>query len=756
MADFFDIGKKYVGDKEAGASFLLKMLAAIHKNPFYDVVELKSVQNEEGLFNTIVVAVGDGTVPNNNLIGIKRTETLALIWHEERDFPLDVRALRKNFPITLHQNGVALGDPKSLCLFEHSWQDLQHKITPELILERILWWLRNAAEDTIHPDTQPIEQLFYSSSLRLIIPESVLIDIDKNSFITIVSPRGATPVIMRLINSASVAKRNIHHITILTKPIENSPVRYAPRNLEELDICFANENNSIKKDIIEWFKDNINDSGLKKEQGIASTMLLLIIPRIRGGAVERYDKLAFFSPMSLCDLGVKIGALLPSIDNENYYIDYFNDASAGHDKSFEVGLDPVSVIIELDKIKIRKISKIENLNCEFKGVLAGVGALGSHLAELWARQCWGEWTYLDNDIILPHNLVRHISLEQHMGKNKASVVSSYIDCIFGGNQKSSHLPFDVTSENNMVLDELTKSEIIVDATTSVFAPRTLSQRNIKARLASVFLTPSGDDSVLLLESKDKKINILSVENQYYRSIIESAIEGGWAIEHLKNNESQHYGLGCRSPSVSFSVDKVSLHSASISLCLKSKFYEQDAAIVVWRSLQNGSVDKISIPVQPSFELNLGEWTLIYDIALVMRLTSIRNEKLPLETGGAIFGMVDNNIKVITISYISDAPADSSHSHSCFIRGKDGMVDLLELIVERTGGMIDYIGEWHSHPKGYTSKPSSLDKALISNISSPLKAEGKPAIMLIAGESDMSVTFEGHTHTVEFQNFSKLC
>lgn len=751
MTDCFDIGKKYVGEKEAGASFLLNMLAAIHKNPFYEVIDLKSVQDDECTFNTIVVDVGDGTVPSNNLTGIKRTETLALIWHKDREYPLDVRALRKDFPMTLHQNGVALNDPKSLCLFEHSWQDLQHKITPELILERILWWLRNAAENTIHPHTQPIEQLFYSSKYRLIIPDILLNNVDsgifKNSFIAFVSSKDSSPAIMRLINSNSEARKNVHNITIVTNPVENSPVRHAPRNLEELDICFSEDSFSIKNAISEWFKIHVGESGLKNESEVIATILLLIIPRTRGGAIERHDTLAFFLPMSLCELGVKIGTLLPPVDNNTYYLDYLNHSGKEQNDFIEVKLDSVSVILELNKEKTRKISKISNLNCDFKGVIAGVGALGSHLAELWARQCWGDWTYVDNDVILPHNLVRHISLDQHIGRNKAEVVSSYINCIFNSNQKRRYLPFDATSLDECVLDEINNSEIVVDATTSVITPRTLSRRGITARIASVFLTPSGDDSVLLLESADKKIDILSVENQYYRALIDSAIEGGWANEHLKENDSPYYGLGCRSPSVSFSVDKVALHSANISISLKSNLCENDAAIIIWKTLQNGCIDKINVPVHPSYEVDLGEWKLIYDMSMVIKLCSIRKKKLPLETGGAIFGMVDNSLKIITISYVTDAPTDSSHSHSCFVRGKDGMVELLDLIVERTGGMIDYLGEWHSHPNGYTSNPSSLDKVLINKISSTLQAEGKPAIMLIVTESDMSITIENHTQTI---------
>ncbi|PWD67073.1 ThiF family adenylyltransferase [Pectobacterium parmentieri] len=753
MTDFFHIGKDFTGEKEAGASFLLALLEAVNRNPFYEVVELKYVSNNESIFDTIIVDVGDGTVTPNNEAGIKRTETLALIWHQNAESPLDVRALRKDFPMTLHQNGVALGDPRSLCLFEHSWKDLEHKITPELILERILWWLRNAAENTIHPNSQPIEQLFYAAPYRLIIPDSLLVNIaDKglnNSFISIVSSEESRPIIMRVINSFDKLRKNINHISIVTKSIVNSPVRYSPRNLEELDKCFESENYSLKNEILSWFRENVGNDGLKEEHGVIATMLLIIVPRARNGIIERHDTLAFLTPLSLCELGFKIGALLPPIASETYYFDHLKNNIPDSNRLDEIKLESVSTIKELTKLKTRRLSKIESLNCNFKGVLAGVGALGSHLAELWARQSWGQWTYIDNDIVLPHNLTRHIALDQHIGRNKAEVVSSYIKCIFEPALENNYLPYDITSTNEKVLDVINEACFILDVTTSILAPRNLSRRKITSRVASAFLTPSGDDSVLLLESSDKRVDILCVENQYYRALIDSSIEGSWAIEHLKENDSPYYGLGCRSPSVSFPVDNVVLHSANISLYLKKNLDKNDAAIIIWRILPNGEVNKINIPVYSGSEISLGEWVVIYDQLLLRKISSIREKKLPLETGGAIFGMVDHKLKIIAITYVSNAPTDSSHSNSCFVRGKEGMVELHNLIIERTGGMIDYIGEWHSHPKGYKSNPSVLDKKLIDKISSSLKTEGKPAIMLIIGESDISITIEKDTCVINF-------
>ncbi|MGQ6640986.1 hypothetical protein ACUNEJ_25055, partial [Serratia sp. IR-2025] len=37
------------------------------------------------------------------------------------------------------------------------------------------------------------------------------------------------------------------------------------------------------------------------------------------------------------------------------------------------------------------------------------------LADIWIRIGWGHWTFIDPDKLLPHNLPRHIGVDDHIG-----------------------------------------------------------------------------------------------------------------------------------------------------------------------------------------------------------------------------------------------------------------------------------------------------------------------------------------------------
>jgi hypothetical protein len=47
--------------------------------------------------------------------------------------------------------------------------------------------------------------------------------------------------------------------------------------------------------------------------------------------------------------------------------------------------------------------------------------------------------------------------------------------------------------------------------------------------------------------------------------------------------------------------------------------------------------------------------------------------------------------------------------------------------------LQYIGEWHTHPKGYAPDMSGDDKILFSWMIENMNKEGLPALMLIVGE-----------------------
>jgi integrative and conjugative element protein (TIGR02256 family) len=77
---------------------------------------------------------------------------------------------------------------------------------------------------------------------------------------------------------------------------------------------------------------------------------------------------------------------------------------------------------------------------------------------------------------------------------------------------------------------------------------------------------------------------------------------------------------------------------------------------------------------------------------------------PQETGGILIGRFEQNC--VSIEYAIAPGPDASHTVSGFKRDGNYSQDMLDSIVASSGGQVDYIGEWHSHP--VASGPSLKD------------------------------------------------
>jgi len=53
-------------------------------------------------------------------------------------------------------------------------------------------------------------------------------------------------------------------------------------------------------------------------------------------------------------------------------------------------------------------------------------------------------------------------------------------------------------------------------------------------------------------------------------------------------------------------------------------------------------------------------------------------------------------------------------------------------------MVDYVGEWHSHPDGCPARPSELDENLLSTLHRQMSVEGLPALMVIAAKGAVGI------------------
>ena len=97
-----------------------------------------------------------------------------------------------------------------------------------------------------------------------------------------------------------------------------------------------------------------------------------------------------------------------------------------------------------------------------------------------------------------------------------------------------------------------------------------------------------------------------------------------------------------------------------------------------------------------------------------------------ETGGLLFGELDETLGIAWVTNVSGPPQDSDFSAEHFVCGTRGTADLCKDYTHRTRGIVHYVGTWHSHlsalqgpapPTMRASAPSSQQRPTTAHINS---------------------------------------
>lgn len=678
-------------------------------------------------------------------------------------------------------NHVLPDEPASLCLYAGTWQSLERTWTPQKHLQRILWWLSESAKGTLHRDDQSLEPLYFESPFDIVLPP----DFDEKSEDPnlVLIPRAIRierpPLNFKVVRCFFQDKRSIttqdtsknkvlkvpligipsgkyrtagallvpqeHHenkrppnFTILAVTIPSvvhGIIEQYPRTLGELHDQMNTRGGAILNKLKNVIKEKASGGITHEDSSECLLILSMQLQRSVDSPPENNYKQAFEIVSDLAGLGEKTGVFSASPDGKWYPIEIIGGGTTVNKEDWrEIKIWPVDVKLAVTRHLARFASDVDLQTADFKGVLAGVGALGGSLAEMWSKEHWGAWSFIDPDMVKSHNIIRHIAKNFHVGVFKTDVVKDMVE--FNYQDDYYHAVSIPRSANDFstkaVKDAISKADFLVDATTTIEIPRDLSQREDVPRSVSVFLTPSGRGSALLMEPADRSKRLDALEAQYYRAIINAE----WGKDHLAGHKgSIRVGAGCRDASAIISYEAIQLHAAMLARQVRLLRDKSSAYIRVWSGdFETGALAAYEIPVCEPSRFNSGDWHVIMDAGLREKLGAIRMSHLPNETGGVILGYVDQKLRHIYVVDVLNAPADSDADRTGFTRGVEGLKAALDEFSRRTANIVGYIGEWHSHPELMSAYPSSIDRMLIKQLADTLELDGQPALMIIVGRT----------------------
>lgn len=721
----------------------LALFHAIEKSRTFELVELGKLNFGSYSGEVLVVELSCDAVPTRNPVGIEYRERLAIVVRPGAASIPQVYPLRSNFPDVWHRNSPLPGFPPDLCLYFEPVRSTLRTFTPESFLKRIEWWVQATANETLHAADQPVEQLFFRTNYEVVLPSDY-------------EPRqqAGEPFYFSRIeeraNRATTLVGAFHDetgpgvkpgafsafIQVELPPTVHRAVESSPTTLGELHNRMLREGINLHTFLADQVRSKFPNGGAPKNSSPTFTTLLLRMPVLRelGGAVASIQYRAFFAPTAFFALGKSLGALFEA---DGKYFDAIGvlGSVAAADEWQEVEIYDTEVLFQNDQASARRQSGVQGNGP--RGTILGVGALGSSIYDLWVRSGWGAWTIVDKDHVRPHNITRHTTTYAQVGKRKVDAVLERARDVAVGRTLIAGLEANVVEPHGTTLTEvLTKSDIVVDITTTLDYPRMASVNPEYARHVSLFISPSGGDAVILAEDASRKTTLLSLEAQYYRAMISSE----WGSAHLRNNQGTFWsGAGCRDISVTLPYSSVLAHAATQSEQLMMLSEDERAAVRVWvRDINTGSVQPYTIPVEEQVTYALGPFTGYMDKGLETKLFNLRDASLPSETGGVLLGFWDFNINALVLVDALPAPSDSVANRESFVRGAAGLLEEIAEVRRRTAGIVSYVGEWHSHPQGVQTQPSTDDLAQLATLAARMAEDGMPVASLIVGEGEMNL------------------
>lgn len=693
---------------------------------------------EEFIIVDIDVEIGQHLVHD-----IRRIERIVVVFLDDHTLPA-VLALRNDFPRVPHINLCGVEFPRSLCLFEERYEDLKLYWTSAFFIKRISEWFKLTARGTLHQEDQPLEPLMLGIGREIIIPFDLFKDnncVDNPLVIFQAGDNTAENTTLIAQYPEKAKKKRGNSSSYVAIPIRGQAqvhgvINRVPYNLQELHDFLLNAQINLIEKVRSYFTALI--TGSHGDLNVKSKLVLIIdLPKKRSESsiTEDSDVWAFILEDTIEKLGSNLGVWDINGGRPGYLL-------KGSIKDTSVRVDPLKVVFSFSREMASALNMVVQTKTP-KITMVGAGALGSQIFMNLVRAGYGTWTVIDHDRLLPHNLARHALYGTVVGYSKAECLSMLANDIFDEQEISKYITADILkpgANKENIENSINESDVIVDISTSIAVARYLA-RNVKseARRASLFLTPSGEDSVMLIEDKKRQIPLDLVEMQYYRLLIHN--------EQLKTHLSKfsgkiRYANSCRDITSLVPQDMVALHAAICSRALRTSIEEDDAWIKIWKvNPSELTVDSCSFKGSDAIEFHHSKWTICTDQYLVDKLYELRTNKLPNETGGILLGSFDMDRKIVYIMDTIASPPDSEEWPTLYIRGCQGLSRQLEEVTDLTAGRLQYIGEWHSHPAGSEAKPSSDDRAAFSWLTGHMKVDGYPAVMVIVGEQGYSIYIE---------------
>jgi len=354
-------------------------------------------------------------------------------------------------------------------------------------------------------------------------------------------------------------------------------------------------------------------------------------------------------------------------------------------------------------------------------LFVGCGAVGSKMILHLARGGQGKMTLIEHSELSPHHLVRHGLHHQSLGLNKADGIKNTIEGMYYADKESLQIEVIKESAENVFLNKkeiLQEHNWLIDATASPMIQIMINEITLPATLSCCRceIADSGKLGFLSIEGSNRNPRFDDLQVTMFDLAIENQPLSQWLRSNQKQREELigsvleeiHIGLSCSSETMRLSDEMVSLHAATFANGFR-RFSQQKKSAkqgLVQIGIHNAEDDLTfttrTLKVRPTTILkarNNPGWEVRLKHGLENEMKRYLRQAAPNETGGLLIGLVNIKRQIIYVTRILPAPPDSKGSPYAFIRGTQDVPERILEIQDNTGGLLGYVGEWHTHPAG---------------------------------------------------------
>ncbi len=720
MEEYLPIDGTIIEIEELTKSRAREALEAVLSSDFCRLVNVyvKADKSEVIEFDTEVEV---GQFPRNDVMP---TERVAAEFGNEAIPRPRVYVLRGSFPHLPHMNLESKPLPRSLCLYEQAPEEVDLFWTGFTFVERIREWLKLSAVGELHQEDQPLEPFIIGYHGTLVLPRltksSDLVFL--NSFY--IQNDGKVNLFLHSEPLHGFTNLPCSLILVETPPVTHGVLHHAPNTLLDVVRLLASAGLDLSNKIIEHLKHVYQHHPKNR------ILFLVSLPKKRQDdeEVSSTEYHAFITAPYVEQICLEIGLY----EKNEYGNGLVLGFSLNEEHLNKIGIEILRPIFQFTPLNGQIMNSVPTDSGNVKVCAIGMGALGSQVFLNCIRAGYGHWVLIDHDCLWPHNLSRH-ALSGIVGIPKATNLSVLANTMVNKEVSKAIVGNLVTDVKEMFASDLTAANLILDMSASPSVLKRLSSDpEIESRIVSVFLNASGSDLVILSEDADLKVRIDHLEAQYFRSLFSNTSLSDHMLVHGK---VVRYSNSCSDVSAVIPQDRIALHSAIASAQIKNICTEPGSSIRIFKMIPDtNEVSRVDVPTSETQEVDAGAWTLIYDKYLLDKVYDWREKRLPNETGGVLLGSVDMLRRRIYVLDTILSPKDSMEYPTAYVRGIDGLEETRKKILDLTGGQVQYVGEWHSHPKGHGSAPSSDDLKLFLWLKGNMAKIGMPPLMLIAGSN----------------------